>query len=224
MRRTLSDSLRMVFLLTVPSSVGLVLLGESIIGAIYEGGKFQPYDTHQTAVALSFYAIGLAGYSAIKVLNPAFYALGDARTPMVISMLSIAINYSAVAVMTTMAGLGHAGLALSTSIVALFSFVSLFLLLRGRIGGLYGRDLVRAFYKVIAASLVMAAVVAFSSYLVHMAMGRTRPAHFVDLAISIPAGLAAYYFACRAQNISEIDMAVQAFARPFLRRLNRRTK
>ena len=40
-RKTLSHSLGMVFLLTLPSSVGLVVLGKSIIGAIYQGGKFQ---------------------------------------------------------------------------------------------------------------------------------------------------------------------------------------
>ena len=85
----LSKSLGMVFLLTLPSSVGLAVLGKSIIGAIYQGGRFQLYDTQQTALALSCYAIGLAGYAALKVLNPAFYALGDARTPMLVSLGSI---------------------------------------------------------------------------------------------------------------------------------------
>ena len=83
----------MVFLLTLPSSVGLIVLGRTMIGAIYQGGKFSAYDTQQTALALSCYALGLAGYSALKVLNPAFYALHDARTPMLVSVLSIAVNY-----------------------------------------------------------------------------------------------------------------------------------
>src|SRR5260221_13984730 len=99
----------MVFLLTLSSSVGLGVLGKSIIGAIYQGGKFQVYDTQQTAVALSCYAIGLAGYAALKVLNPAFYALGDARTPMMISMISIAVNYATAIAMIRFAGMGHAG-------------------------------------------------------------------------------------------------------------------
>jgi putative peptidoglycan lipid II flippase len=140
---------------------------------------------------------------------------------MVISLLSIAINYTAVSIMTTGVGLGHAGLALSTSIVALFSFVSLFLLLRGRIGGMYGRDLVRSFYKVAAASLVMGCVVVLTSWLVHSALGLTRIAHLADLAVSIPAGLAAYFAACRLLQIDEIDLAIQAFARPIARRLKR---
>ncbi len=71
-RKTLSNSLITVFLLTVPSSVGLAILGKSIIGSIYQHGKFGVYDTQQTAFALSFYAIGLSGYAALKVLNPRF--------------------------------------------------------------------------------------------------------------------------------------------------------
>ena len=88
-RRTMSKSLAMVLLLTIPSSVGLAVLGKAIIGSIYQWGKFEYYDTQRTAVALSFYAIGLAGYSALKVVTPAFYALKDSRTPMMISPLSL---------------------------------------------------------------------------------------------------------------------------------------
>ena len=95
-RRTLSRSLGLVFLLSVPSSVGLAVLGRTMIAAIYEGGKFEPYDTQQTALALTYYAVGLAGYSAIKVLVPAFYAIGDSRTPMIISLVSIGVNLGAV--------------------------------------------------------------------------------------------------------------------------------
>jgi len=83
---------RMVFLFTLPSAVGLIVLGRTMIGAIYQGGKFSAYDTEQTAIALLL-CCRLAGYSALKVLNPAFYALHDARTPMLVSLLSIAINY-----------------------------------------------------------------------------------------------------------------------------------
>ena len=62
-----------------PSSIGLAVLGKSIIGAIYQIGKLNLYDTQQTSMALTCYAVGLAGYAALKVLSPCFYALGDAR-------------------------------------------------------------------------------------------------------------------------------------------------
>jgi putative peptidoglycan lipid II flippase len=220
-RKTMSHSLGMVFLLTLPSSVGLVVLGKSIIGAIYQGGKFSLYDTEQTALALSCYAIGLAGYAALKVLTPAFYALGDARTPMLVSLASILINYAAASTMIRFAGLRHAGLALSTSAVALFGFVVLFLILRDRIGGIYGRALAAQLGKVGAASLVMAAVAALSSHFMAAHAGVSQLGRLADLAVSIPLALAVYYGVCRALGVSDVDMAVRAFTAPIRRRLAR---
>jgi putative peptidoglycan lipid II flippase len=221
-RKTLSHSLGMVFLLTLPSSVGLVVLGKSIIGAIYQGGKFQLYDTQQTALALSCYAIGLSGYAALKVLSPAFYALGDARTPMLVSLGSILVNLAVASTMVRVAGLRHAGLALSTSAVALFGFVILFLILRNRIGGIEGRKLAAQLGKVGAASAAMAGAVAVSSHFAEARFGVSQLARLADLAVSIPLGLAIYYGVCRALGVSDIDMAVRAFTAPMRRRLGAR--
>jgi putative peptidoglycan lipid II flippase len=71
-RTTLARSLGTAMLLTVPSSVGLMVLGPSMISVVYERGRFHALDTHQTAVALSWYALGLARYAALKILAPAF--------------------------------------------------------------------------------------------------------------------------------------------------------
>lgn len=221
-RRTLSKSLGMVFLLTVPSSVGLVVLGKSIIGAIYQGGKFHLYDTQQTAIALSCYSIGLAGYAALKVLNPAFYALGDARTPMLVSLVSIAINYATASTMVRLAGLRQAGLALSTSVVALFGFVALFAILRKRIGGVHGRELAVGILKVALASGVMGAAVAVSSRAMEMWLGASQLARLADLAVSIPIGLGVFYMMCRVLGVSELDLAIRAFTGPIRRRIFRR--
>ncbi|MDP9115458.1 MAG: murein biosynthesis integral membrane protein MurJ [Acidobacteriota bacterium] len=222
-RRTLSKSLGMVFLLTLPSSVGLAVLGKSIIGAIYQGGRFQLYDTQQTALALSFYAIGLAGYAALKVLNPAFYALGDARTPMLVSLGSIVVNFATAASMIRFAGLGHAGLALSTSVVALFGFFLLFEILRRRIGGVYGRELAAGIGKVLIASFVMAAATALSSHEMERRLGVSQLARLADLAVSIPVGLLIFYGICRALGVHDVDMAIRAFTRPVSRRFQRKT-
>ena len=222
-RKTVSHSLGMVLLLTLPSSVGLMLLGRSIIGAIYQHGRFHLYDTEQTARALSCYAIGLAGYAAIKVLSPAFYALGDARTPMMVSLASILINYAAASTMIRFAGLGHAGLALSTSAVALFGFVVLFFILKARIGGIHGRALAAQLGKVGIASLAMAAVVWLSSRFMAAHAGVSQLGRLADLMVSIPLGLAVYYGICRALGVTDIDMAVRAFAAPIRRRFAKTT-
>ena len=222
-RRTLSHSLGMVFLLTIPSSIGLAVLGKSIIGAIYQGGKFQLYDTQQTALALSCYAVGLAGYAALKVLSPSFYALGDARTPMVVSLLSIGINLVVAYSLVHMTSLGHAGLALSTSAVALFGFMVQFWLLRNRLGGIHGRDSAghrqqdRAGFAWPWASVVWA-----SSHLMAARFGVSQLARLADLAVSLPLGLGVYYGVSRMLKVGDLDESIQAILRPVLRRFGRR--
>ena len=220
-RRTFSKSLGMVFLLTLPSSIGLVVLGRSIIGAIYQGGKFVVYDTQQTATALSYYAIGLVGYAALKVLNPAFYALNDARTPMIVSVISILINYFTAVALIRYAGFGHAGLALATSAVALFGFVVLFAILRARIGGLYGRELAMGFAKVAVASAAMGGAVFLASRQMERWLGVSQMARRADLAVSMPLGVAVFYLVCRSMGVTDLDMAFQAVLAPLKRRLRR---
>jgi len=217
-RRTLSKSLGMVFLLTVPSSIGLIVLGDSMIGAIYQGGKFRAFDTHQTALALSCYAIGLAGYSALKVLNPAFYALHDARTPMIISLISIAVNYITAVLLLHYTSLSHAGLALSTSTVALFGAVALFAILRTRIGGIHGRNLASSIWRITVGSAVMGCAVWFSSHAIQNWLGVSRWSRLTDLALSIPFGLVVFYAACRMLRVAELDLATRALTGPLLRR------
>jgi putative peptidoglycan lipid II flippase len=219
-RLTLSRSLGMVLLLTVPSSVGLAVLGPSMIGAVYQWGRFRAADTHQTAMALACYAVGLAGYSAIKILAPAFYALNDARTPMLVSLVSILVNLAVASTMVKLAGLGHLGLALSTSAVALFGSVALFLLLRRRIQRLHGRALASSVAKILCASAAMGAVCYLSSSGVHHWLGARKLAQIADVAISIPLGAAVYYALCRAMRVAELEAAWAALATPLARRFS----
>ena len=204
-RATLANSLGTLLLLTVPSSVGLAILGESMIGTVYQWGHFNAFDRHQTAIALAWYSVGLAGYSAIKVLAPAFYALHDARTPMLVSLSSIAINFAAAHVLVMRLGMGHGGLALSTSLVALLGAVILFALLRERIGGLHSRQLRRSAAGIAGASAVMGAVCYASSSLIHAAGGAGKLTQMADAAISIPAGVAVFYGVARWLRIPELE-------------------
>lgn len=220
-RETLARSLGLVFLLTVPASAGLVVLGPSIIGAIYEGRRFQAYDTQQTAVALAFYSIGLAGYAAVKVLTPAFYALKDSRTPMAVSLASIAINAGAAWALVGHTKMGHAGLALSTSCVALFSFVTLFLAIKRKLGGIHGRRVRDVVVKVSVASLLMTTVVWVSSTVITGWLGKNFLGRMTDLAVSIPLGLAVLYWAAKGMKIEELEMATRALGGPLMRRLGR---
>jgi len=129
-RQNLARGMRLAFLLTIPSTIGLMLLAEPIISVLYQHGKFTAAATAQAAGALEFYALGLVAYSSMKVLVPAFYAMDKRTTPMHVSFLSIGVNLLLNWIFTFRLGLGHRGLALSTGCVALTNFAILYWLMR----------------------------------------------------------------------------------------------
>ena len=128
-RSILAHGMRLAFLLTIPSAIGLAMLAAPIISVLYEHGRFNADMTRQTAGALQFYAIGLVSYSALKVLTPAFYAIGKRNTPMIVSFLAIGTNLFLNWLFTFRLGWGHRGLAFSTSLVATINFLLLYLLM-----------------------------------------------------------------------------------------------
>lgn len=92
MGRQFVESLRLVMFLTVPATVGLILVGEPIIRLIFERGQFAASDTVATTAALELYATGLVAYSSVKVAAPAFYALDKARVPIIGSVMAVVGN------------------------------------------------------------------------------------------------------------------------------------
>lgn len=155
LRTTLREALVLLATLCLPAAVALHVFRVPVIGLLYEHGRFHADDTLAAAAALTGYAAGLAGYAGIKVLLPAFYALGDARTPAVISLASIVTNYALNWTLVRSLGFGHAGLALSTSAVATVNFLLLFFVLRRRLGSL-GEQLIPTVGRITLAVVVMA--------------------------------------------------------------------
>ena len=140
---------------------------------------------------------------------------------MIVSLLSIVINYAAASALIHGTNLGHAGLALSTSSVAIFGSVALFIILRNRIHGIEGRSLAVSIGKITIASAVMGGAVWVSSHALRHALGVSRWERLLDLAVSIPFGLVVFYLACRLLRVSELDLASRALTGPLLRRLRR---
>ncbi|HSB11271.1 MAG TPA: murein biosynthesis integral membrane protein MurJ [Blastocatellia bacterium] len=215
-RRTLAGSIRLAFLLTIPSSIGLIILGRPIISLLYEHRSFGPNDTNHTAAALSFYAIGLAGYAAIKILAPAFYALNDARTPMRISLLSMATNF--VMNWTLVGVLQERGLALSTSTVALMNFVLLYVIMRRRIAGIEGRRTAVTVAKILAASAAMGAVCWATSAVIARIGGFSFAAKTANVVASVAIGAGVFYLIASLLGVQELKLATDAIAGRFLRR------
>jgi len=152
-RTTLAKAMRLAVFLTLPSAVGLVVLAQPIIALIYQRGKFLDTDSLHTAEALQYYAIGLVGYSCIKVLSPAFYAIDRKWTPMTVSFLSIGLNLILNWFFIFSFGMGHRGLALSTALSATVNFTLLYLLMTRVSGSLETREMVSTLSRCILAAL-----------------------------------------------------------------------
>jgi putative peptidoglycan lipid II flippase len=218
-RKTLAHSVGAVLVMTIPSSVGLVLLGRPIIGAIFQGGRFKIYDTQQTALALSCYSIGLASYATLKLLNPAFYALSDARTPMWVSALSILINFAAAEYLISGEHMGIAGLALATSLVAFLACAISFVAIRRHLSGIEGRYLLSRTIRVSIASIAMAIPVWLVNDRISSRLGLSRTADLISLAFSIPCGIACFGLAAWWLRVDEISRAMKSIGRSLRRRI-----
>ena len=124
-RAELARALRLMFLLTIPSTIGLMMLAEPIMSVLYQHGRFDAHQAAQAGGALRFYAIGLAGYAALKVLVNAFYALDRRKTPMIVSFLRGRLSIWLFNwIFTFRLGWGHRGLAFSTGCVATMQFLA----------------------------------------------------------------------------------------------------
>ena len=198
LRATLREALEMVALCCLPAAAGLALFGAPLIAVVYQHGRFGPADTHAAAMALAGYALGLVGYAGVKVLAPAFYALDDARTPMLVSLASMGTNYALNWSFVRALGLGHVGLALSTSAVALANCVVLYALLRRRLGPL-GRGLPAVVLRIGGATAVMALVAgAIDRALAAALLPPTPLRALVRLAVGGPVGATTFWVAGRA--------------------------
>lgn len=155
MRSTLSSAVSLMLTLNVPATLGLVVLATPIVRLLLERGRFTPEDTAATAAAVQLYAVGLVGYSVVKILSPAFYALGRSRTPAAVGVAAVLLN--AVLSVSTAPLFGYRGIALSASIAALFNAGTLLFLLRRSLHGLELGRVVSTLARTIVAGAAMAA-------------------------------------------------------------------
>ncbi len=219
-RRTVADGLSLMIMLNVPATVGLLMLASPIVQVIFERGAFTSADTVATAAALQFYALGLVGYSIVRIASPVFYALGENFTPVKISIAAVIVNALLNIVLVRL--VGYRGLALGTSIAALLNAALLMAFLRKRLGGLDGRRVAGSFVRIAIASLAMAVAVATvdaagSAWLPGAALVR----QIVRLGASMAVALAVLAAAAHVLHIPEFREGVAMVARKFGRTAQR---
>jgi len=158
-RRALASTLRGVFFLALPASVGLWLLRVPIVQLLFQRGEFTAESTQSVAWALGFYALGLIGHAALEIVVRAFYALHDTKTPVAVGSAAMALNVVLSIVLSRLfeaAGwLPHGGLALANSLATMVEAGCLIWLLRGRLAGMEGRWLLTGLFQSGAAAMGM---------------------------------------------------------------------
>ena len=205
-RHTIADGLSLMMMLNVPATIGLFVLATPIVRLLFERRAFTAADTAATASAVQLYALGLLGYSVVRIVSPTFYALGKNRTPVQVSAVTVGVNAAMNVALQQF--LGFRGLALGTSLAALFNATTLLVLLHRELDGIDGRRLGGAFVRITAAAAVMGAVAWLANGLLPSLLpGAGALMQTMRLAASIGAALAALAATARALRIREFDEA-----------------
>jgi putative peptidoglycan lipid II flippase len=213
-RGELSRGMRLAFLLTIPCTVGLVMLAEPIVSVLYEHGRFDAHQAFEAAGALRYYAIGLAGYAALKVLVNAFYALDQRRTPMYTSFVAVALNLLLNWIFTRQLGWGHRGLAFSTGCVATGNFLLLYWLMHRHLKRLETRRMSTLLFKAVAASAVLALVCWSAQHWLFDGWAHLAFASRLGLLLlTIAAGITAFLLCGLALRIEELRELMDALRR-----------
>ncbi len=212
LRKTVTESLKLVFLLTIFSSVFIIFFSHPLTEIIYQRGRFNTFDTTATASALIFYVIGVPFTSGLRNVAAAFYALKDSKTPMYVSLAMVGANVILNYVLMRL--MSYRGIALATSISAFLNFVILLRILPSKIGSIEIKDLVQYIILITIIGIIssLSGIILFN-YLVKFLLCGLFIKIVIFIAITFLVILI-FYLLCRLFKIND---AVKFFNRFFKR-------
>jgi putative peptidoglycan lipid II flippase len=215
LRETVSRALRLILYLTIPASVGLMILARPITAFLLRSGSFDEASTDLVVSALIFYSIGLFAHSGIEILSRGYYALSDTRTPVAFAVVSMIINL--VLSLVLVWPFGIKGLAAALSIATIVEFTLLIRNLERRLGGLDAGHLVFSLMRTIASSVLMAEVILLWLSLLQLAglldLARKPQAAFAVMG-AMALGTATFFYTSRALRSEEAEVLVQRLPMP----------
>jgi len=152
--------LRIVSFITIPATVGLVILREPIIQVLFQHGRFVAESTRLTARALLYYSMGLPAFAIVKLIVPAFYSTQDTRTPVRIAMVALLVNVilNLIFLFYFFEKLRNGGPALATAISGYLNVAILFIVFRLRFGRLGSREIFASLGKIMLCAACMGAL------------------------------------------------------------------
>ncbi len=213
LKQSFISSLILVFSLTIPATLGLILLAEPIIRLIFEHGVFAASDTLMTAQALRYYALGLFAYSAIKIMVPVFYAINTTRYPVIGSFLGVAANLIIINLLIEQ--FQHRGIALSTSAAMSCNFLFLGWVLIRKLEGLPLVYLARGVGKILLATGVMAGGVWWLRELLQGWLHGSIPLQALAVFLLVATGGLSYGLCLQLLRLPELTLLTGKLAQRF---------
>jgi putative peptidoglycan lipid II flippase len=215
MRSSLSASLRGVLFLSIPATIGLILLREPLIAFLFQHGNFSAESTQMVSWALLWYTAGLVAHCVLEILVRAFFALHDTKTPALVSAgamgLNIIFSIAFPIWFQEMGWMPLGGLALAITLETAIETTVMFFLLRKRIQVIHARSLLKGTGAALFATLFMAAAL----------LGWTRIAAFHSSALITLGGVliggVVYVLILVALRIPEVGSVVRMVKRRFSR-------
>ncbi len=161
---TLRRGLRLVMFIGLPASIGLWLVREPLTRVILQGGEFGVEQVGRVSWVLMGYAPAIWAYSMSHVLTRAFYAKGDAKTPVKVAMGIVGLNLvlNCTLIWTP---LREAGLAWSTAVCAVVQVLALLWLVRRHAAGLVDGEVRKSWLKSGGAGVLMGGMVLLVGWL-----------------------------------------------------------
>lgn len=179
-----------IILLVIPISVGAIVLATPIVKLLFGRGAFDAQATTMTATALTMYSIGLVAYGLRDIINKVFYSLQDTKTPMINGSISICLNV--ILNLALVKNMGHAGLALATSISALICTVLLFRSLKKKIGDFGQGKIIKTTIKALIASIVMGGCTYLAYGFIAQNLGNGIVSQIASMGVSVLIGVIIY--------------------------------
>jgi putative peptidoglycan lipid II flippase len=216
-KKTLSYSLRQVLAISIPATVGLIILSRPIYRLLFEHGRFTSAQTVIVSRVMVLYAVGLFAYSANKILVPAFLSLQDSRTPMRLGVVSTLLNLGLNLIIVFAFPLSFnpyisAGFATTTAIAGMTYFAMLLIFLRRKIGAVNGQEILYSAVRICACAGMMG-VLTWLTLLGarHFATGADYASRAVLVFLPMAVGITSYIILARLFRLKELRETLSAF-------------
>lgn len=219
LKNSIIYGMNIIMLITVPASIGMIILSHPIVKLAFERGVFDSKATYMTAGALVFYSVGLTASALKMIIIRVYYSLQDTKTPMINSFITLLVNIGLNLILVKF--MNHKGLALATSLSAIITFTYLLYALRKKIGpfGL-GRS-IKCGAKSLLAGGVMGVIVYILDMNLTKYLGRGNIRELMSLLISAGVGALVYFILIYIMKVEEIKWVIDTVKERLAKKNNR---